>query len=183
MINLLPPQQKEELQKEENFKIILILGLAVLVFLISLFLVLFTIKVSLLFDLESQKIYFEVREKELKSPGLEVLEEKIKEYNLTLSKLNNFYQNEPNLTGILEKISKTLPAGTYLNTLSVIPQFEGEDREINCSLSGRCLNRETLLKFKENLEKTEGFKEVYFPPGNWVKPTDIDFSVNFKVTK
>lgn len=183
MINLLPPQQKEELQKEENLKLILILGVVILVFLISLFLVLFTIKISILSELESQKIYFKSKEKELKGPELQELEEKIKEYNLTLSELNSFYQNEPNLTEILEKISKTLPSGTYLNTLSIASQPEGKGREMSCSLSGFCLNRETLLGLKENLEKTEGFKAIYFPPVNWVKPTDIDFSVNFKAVK
>lgn len=176
MINLLPPQQKEELLEEEKFKLVLILGIIILAFLISLTLILFSIKTSLLADLEIQKIYFEQRKKELESPRIQELEGKIKNYNLTLSKLIVFYQNQLDSTSILEKISKTLPEETYLTSFNFNPQFS------QFSLTGFSPNREKLLQFKENLEKTEGLKEIYFPPGNWVQSTDIDFSVTLRIT-
>jgi len=47
------------------------------------------------------------------------------------------------------------------------------------SLSGFAPTTETLFEFKENLEKEASFKEVCFPPTNWVNLTDIDFSVTF----
>jgi len=175
MINLLPPEQKQELREEQGLKLVLILGIVILAFLISLTLILFSIKTSLSADLESQKIYFEQREKELESPKIQELEGKIKNYNLTLSQLKSFYQGQLDLTSILEKISKTLPERTYLTTLN----FDSQISQI--SLSGFSPNREELLQFKKNLEKTEGLKEIYFPPANWLKPTDIDFSVNFKL--
>ncbi len=175
MINLLPSPQKEELIQEERFKIVLILGIAILAFLISLILILFSIKTSLITELGIQKIYFEQKERELKSPQIGQLEEKITDLNLTLSKLNSFYQSQLNLTEILEKISQTLPEKTYLTTLNFnLPTSQ-------FTLSGFSPSREILLDFKENLEKTEGFQEIYFPPANWVEPTDINFSVNFKV--
>lgn len=175
MINLLPPIQKEELKQEETFKLVLILGTVILAFLISLTLILFSIKISLLADLEIQKIYFEQRKKELESPIIQELEEKIKNYNLTLSKLKTFYQEQLNLTSILEKIFQTLPQGTYLTNFNFNPQIS------QISLTGFTPSRETLLQFKENLEKTEYFKEIDFPTKNWLQATDIDFSVNFKI--
>lgn len=174
MINLLPSEQKEELKQEENFKIVLILGILFLSLLFSLILILFSIKTSILGEFEVQKIYLEEREKELKSAEIQELEEKIKELNQSLLELDSFYQGEIGLTGILEKISKTIPKNTYLTNInfnSVFSQF---------SLSGFCLNRETLLELKKNLEK-EKFKEIYFPPTNWVTPNDINFSVTFKI--
>ncbi len=175
MINLLPPEQKEELRQEENFKIILILGILCFSLLVSSALILFSIKTSILGMLEVQKIYLEEKEKELKSAEIQELEEKIKELNQSLLKLDSFYQEEIGLAGILEKFSKTLPKNTYLTNInfnSVSSQF---------SLSGFCPNRETLLQFKKNLEKEEKLKEVYFPPTNWVSPTDINFSITFKI--
>ena len=175
MINLLPPEQKEELKQEERFKLALILGIVILAFLISLTLILFSIKISLLADLEIQKIYFEQRKKELEDPTIQELEEKIKNYNLTLSKLKNFYQEQLDLTLILEKISQALPQGTYLTNLNFnlqVSQF---------SLTGFSPSRELLFQFKENLEDTQGLKEIDFPPQNWVQATDVDFSVNFKI--
>ena len=175
MINLLPPQQKEELFQEERFKLVLTLGIIILAFLVFLTSILFSIKTSLLANLEIQKIYFEQREKELESPEIRELEGKIKNYNLTLSKLETFYQGQPDLTSILEEISQTLPQGTYLTSLNFNPQIS------QISLTGFSPNREILLQFKENLEKTEGLKEIYFPPASWLPATNINFSVNFKI--
>jgi len=177
MINLLPPEQKEELFQEKRFKLVLILGIVILAFLVSLALILFSIKISLLADLEIQKIYFEQREKKLKSPGIRELEKKIKNYNLTLSKLETFYQGQLDLTSMLEKISQTLPQETYLTSLNFNPQIS------QFTLTGFSPDREKLLQLKENLEKTEGLKEIYFPPANWLQATDINFFINFKINK
>lgn len=175
MINLLPIQQKEELLQEEKFKLVLILGIVILVSIISLILILFSIKTSIASEVEIQKIYLDQREKELKSAQIQELEGKIKDLNLALSNLTSFYQSEIDLTEILEKISKTLPKDTYLTSLN----FNLSTRQF--SLSGFCPNRETLLEFKGNLERQEIFSQINFPPTNWVTPTDINFNVTFKL--
>jgi len=177
MINLLPPQQKEELREEEKLKLIFILGIVILAFLISLILILFSIKTAILGQVQIQKIFLEQEEKEIKSPKIQELETKIRDYNLTLSELESFYEKNLNLTEILEKTSKTLPAGTYLTTLNFNPLTS------QISISGFCPNREILLEFKKNLEQEEKFEKVYFPPSNWVIPTDIDFSASFQIKK
>ena len=175
MINLLPSQQKEELREEGKWKLIMILGIVLLAFLISLSLILFSIKTVILGQVEIQKILLEEREKELKTQKIQELEAKIRDYNLTLSNLDSFYKKNLNLTDILEKLSKTLPQGTYLTT------FIFNLTTLEISLSGYSPDRETLVAFKENLEKEEKFEKVYFPLANWVSPTDINFSVTFKV--
>ncbi len=175
MINLLPPKQKEELLAQEQFKIVLILGIVIISFLLSLVLILFSIKTLIWTDLQIQRIFIEQKEKELKSPKIQGLEEKIKEYNLTLLKLNNFYQSQKNLTTILEKIPRILPDKTYLTTLN----FNYDN--LGISLSGFSPSREILLELKKNLEGAEDFKEIDFPPTNWVEPININFTVTFKL--
>ncbi len=175
MINLLPPQQKEELLEEEKYSLVLTLGILFLIFLISLILILFSIKIFISGEIEVQKILLSAEEKRFKESQIQNLEEKINASNQTLSKLNLFYQNQLNLTETLEKISGTLPPGTYLTTLNL--------NLAQISLSGFSPTREILLEFKENLDKEGTFGEIYFPPSNWVKPIDIDFSVNFKIKK
>lgn len=177
MINLLPLQQKEELNQEEKLKLILILGIVISAFLISLTLILFSIKITILGQVQIQKISLEQREKEFKSAQIQELEKRIGDYNSILSALDSFYDQNLNLTEILEKTSKTLPAGTYLTTFNFNPTT------LEISLSGFCPNREILLEFKENLEKEEKFEKVYFPPANWVNPTDINFSVILNIKK
>jgi len=177
MMNLLPSLQKEELREEENFKVILILGIVILAFLLFLTLILFSIRTVLFGQVESQKILFEQKEKEWQFLPAKDLEKKIQDYNLLLVQLETFYAKELNLTEILEKIYEALPEGTYLNTFT----FNLEQSQV--FLSGFSPTREALLEFKKGLEGQKEFSEIYFPPANWIKPTDIDFSVNFKLKK
>jgi Tfp pilus assembly protein PilN len=177
MINLLPPQQKEELLQEEKFKLVLILGILFLIFLICLILILFSIKIYISGEVETQKILLSQEEERFKGTQTQNLEEKIISSNQILSKLSSFYSRQISLTEVLEKISQGLPSGAYLTIFN----FNSENNQV--SLSGFSSSREILLEFKKNLEKEENFQEIYCPPSNWVKPTDIDFVVNFKIKK
>ncbi len=175
MINLLSLQQKEELKGEENLKLVLVLGIIILAFLVSLILILFAIKTSFSAALNEQKIYVELKEKELKNPAIQELEEKIKKYNLVLSKLETFYKSQPDSTSMLEKIFQAFPEGTYLTSLNFNPQTS------QISLDGFSPTREILVQFRENLEKTEGLKGIYFSPANWLEAASINFTVNFRI--
>lgn len=175
MINLLPPEQIKELKQEEIFKLVLTLGIIVLAFLVSLVLILFLIKTLLLIDLNAQEISLEQKQKELKDSEMRELEEKIKQYNLALSGLEIFYESQPELTSILDKISRVFPEGTYLTSF----KFSSQTSQV--SLTGFSPNSETLLKFKENLEKTEGLKDLSFPEDLWIQENNINFLVSFKI--
>jgi len=182
MINLLPPLEKEELKKEESWKQTMILGILVLIFLISFSLVLFSIKFYIIGEVEAQKILYQQREKELRNPRIQSLQKNLISFNQILLQLDSFYRNQLKLTGTLEKISNTLPPGLYLTNLSLIPQSsDKKDWRLVCNMSGYAPTREALLDLKENLENEELFGEIYFPPANWVKSTDISFVVSFKI--
>lgn len=177
MINLLPPKQKEELLTEERFKLSLILGILTLIFFISLILILFSIKFYILGQYNYQKVILSQEEKRFKESEIKVFQEKLNFLNRELSNLVSFYQNQINLTEILEKISNTLPPGVYLTSFS----FSADTSQI--SLTGFSPTRETLLEFKKNLEEEKNFSQIYFPPTSWIEPTNINFSINFKISK
>jgi Tfp pilus assembly protein PilN len=180
MINLLPPFQKEELEREEHLKSILISGVVFLAFLCSFFLILFSIKNILLARLEIQKIILEQEKKQLEIFRIENLEGDIKKYNLQLSKLVSFYQNQVPFTEALEKISQTIPPNAYLTNLSL--NLVSEEKYIaKVSLSGFCPSREELIQLKENLEKEKSFAEIDFPTSNWLSPES--FVISFKIKK
>jgi hypothetical protein len=182
MINLLPPEYKKEIIQEENWKLIMTWGMLVLVFLICFSLILFSIKIFISGEVEAQKILFKQKEKELQTPQMQSLQHNLTAFNQTLFQLNYFYQNQFKITETLEKISTVFHSGTYLTNLSInhSPQKEG-DYQANCNLSGFSSTREKLLKLKENLEKEESFIKIDFPPTNWTKATNINFTVNFKL--
>ena len=179
MINLLPSEQKEEIFSRERLSLVLVLGILFFSFLISLSLILFSIKISLLGDLGVQKTFLETRERELSFN--QKIKEVIENSNLTFSNLDSFYQKRLDLTQVLEKISKLLPSGTYLINFNFNLPTKKEEFLAQISLSGFSESREVLLSFKENLEKEAEFAEVYFPPENWTKPSDINFTVTFKL--
>ena len=180
-INLLPPEVKTELELEEKWKQVFLLGLLFLIFLICLSLILISINIYISGEADSRKILLEQREKEFRTPQTQALQKNLATFNQTLSQLDLFYQKQFNVSDVLEIVSELLPAGTYLTNLSCVPQVSTKGGwKTSCSLSGFCPNRETLLDFKDRLEKEKSFGEVSFPPASWVKPADINFSVTFK---
>lgn len=179
MINLLPPQQKEELRQEENFKLTLIIGILFLVFLIYLSLILVAIKFYIGGEVKAENILFLQREKEINAPQMQTLQKNLTASNQTINQLNDFYQNQFFFSNVLEKISKTVPPDVYLTNLSVNPA--AGSWKLSCNLAGFSSTRENLLQFKDNLESESTFGEFSFPPANWVKPADINFTVSFKI--
>lgn len=179
MINLLPPQQKKELLQGEKYKLILLLGILAILFLISLSLILISIKIYISGQVESQKILVDLEEKEFKKSGVQNFEKEISLINENLSKLSSFYENQPNFTELLEKISKILPEGMYFTAISLKPISSSNKFQI--SLSGYSPTRDILSELKKKLEADPTFKEISFPPSNWVESQEIDFSATFKL--
>lgn len=182
MLNLLPPQQKNNLLKEENWKSTLILIIFSLFFFIVLFLVLLLINIFILSDLDVQEITLSRQEESQNDLQIQSLKEELADFNQTILNLDDFYQTQPDLTGIIEKISELLPPDLYLTDLDFVA-FPAEQKEFSgqFSLAGFAFQREALLEFKENLEGAKEFGEINFPSLNWVKPNNINFAVNFKI--
>ena len=80
----------------------------------------------------------------------------------------------------MEKISETLPQGVYLTNLSLRPAPK-EAQKLQVSLAGFCPTRDILSEFKKRLEAVEVFKEIDFPPSNWLQSKDIDFYLTLKL--
>ena len=195
MINLLPPQKKEELKQEEALKTVLILGFLFLTAFFCFVLILFSIKVFVSGEAEVQKILYLQKEKDFNASHLQILQEKITQANEKINQLGSFYEKQFHFTKAFEVISKNVPSGIYLTSLSAYPQLDsravakGEEKDLSSSLSGGAVvnllgfspTRNLLLQLKANLEKEESFYEINFPSSNWVKSESINFLVSFKI--
>lgn len=175
MINLLSPKYKMEIRQEENRKLVLILSSLFLIFLIALFLILFSVKIYIQGQLESLKVLVKLEEKTLQIPETQELKGKISISNQNISKLNSFYKTRFCLIELFEKIYQTLPSGIYLTA------FSWQKGTSQIGLSGFVPTRDILFEFKKNLEKQEEFGEINFPPQNWIEPTNINFIVTFQL--
>jgi len=177
MINLLPPRYQQELRQEENQRLILILGTLFLIFLISVTLILFSVKLYIQGQLESVNILLDLEEKTLQTSGIQDLRERIDSVNQNLSKLNAFYEKQISSISMLEKVFKTLPPEIYLTA------FSWQKNTSQVAISGLSPNREILFLFQKNLEESKEFSGIELPTQNWIKPVDIDFRVTFKIAK
>lgn len=176
MINLLPPQVKKELEIERKRKIIIILGNLLLVFLIFLGVLLFSVKIYILSQIEGLKTLIDLESIYVDIPQTKELEKNITEANQKFSNLNLFYENQIDLTEVLGKISFLLPLNVYLTDF-------GYQKERNLiTLEGFAKKREDFLEFKKSLETEKGFSNFSSPISNLVKPTDINFNITFNLT-
>lgn len=180
MINLLPPEAKKDLKKEENWKLYLTLSFLIFVFFISFSLILLSVKNFISGESESQRILLKQGESELKSPQRYNLQINLVNFNNSFFQTNKFYKEQFHSAEILTQISEIVPDGIRFTNLSISRSGKELD-EINFSISGFSSERDSLLIFKEKLEQEENFEDINFPPSNWVKPVDIDFNINFKI--
>jgi len=175
MINLLPFSQRTELKKEEQIKIILNLELLLFIIFFCLGLFFWGIKTYLYIQIDAQKTLISAKEQELNFLNFSETKKELEELDKVFENLKNFYEAQPDIIKILEKIFDSQPKGLYLTNFS----YSSSNSGIN--LSGYAPNRDSdLLPFKNNLELEKGklFKEVFFPNYNWLKPLDVNFNVN-----
>lgn len=176
MINLLPPQYKEELIAEETNRLIMILGVLLSLSLFSLVLVLLAINIYLSGEVQSQQIFLESEKEKSEVKEIQDLENQVAIFNKKLSILDDFYNQKISLTEIFNKTIKEIPREIYLHNFS----YSKDASQI--ILSGFAPSRDILFQFKRNLEAD--FQDVYFPPNNWIQSTNIEFSgVSFKISQ
>ena len=183
MINLIAPKEKEKLLMEKITRMITILWFLLLFFIICLVLVFSTVRIYIKSQLTTQQSVTAPAKEQEKIEKIEQAKNKAELVNSNLEKLDSLYNNKAYFSPLIEKISKTLPEGLYLNNFSIIfaKKPNEENYAIKVSLLGFSPLREDLLEFKSSLESEGDFINVSFPASNWVKKVDINFSVSFEI--
>ncbi|MFH1780649.1 MAG: PilN domain-containing protein [Candidatus Nealsonbacteria bacterium] len=181
MINLLPPAEKNILKKEEKRCLIFIWGVFILFFLIALSLVLFAIKIDLAGKVAGYQTLLDCEWQKSVTSEVQNIEKEINAVNQNLKELDVFYKEQSPVTPLFQKISELIPEEIYLNSMSLSPNQEKKDH-FQVSLTGHSQTREALLELKKSLESQPVFQGIYFPPSNWVKPSDINFSASFEMS-
>lgn len=175
MINLLPPQEKKEIENEGKFRLVLILGTISSVFLLFISLIFLSINSYLEGELNAKIVILEAEKGRIETPEIQDFQRNISFLNQEIDKLDIFFQQKVELTKALDKISRLIPKNIYL------ANFSWQKESLEVKILGFAPTREDLFKLKENLEKEESLSDVNFPPINWVKPREIDFQVTFKI--
>jgi Tfp pilus assembly protein PilN len=177
MINLLPPEEKTKIIARKKLTLVLIFEAAISLFLISLLLISFSIRIYLAGEIETQKITVLGEEKGVSSSTISEFQQKIKDLNEDLEKTAVFYETRISVPGTLARVSELLPPGSYLTNISFLQGVSG----VEMTISGFAQDREGLLTFKKGLESEKSLTKVNFPQSNWVSPTNIDFSFTAEI--
>ncbi len=179
MINLLPPQEKKELAQKHCLKLIMVLGNIAVISLISFILVLFALNFYILIYYNYSKVNLLETEKKYKTDEFLFFENYIKENNSQITKLDDFYKKEVQLNSLVKEIiSIQRPQALTFLSLSIQKSDKGF---FKASLAGQAKTRESLLIFKENIEKNQRIKNINFPPNNWTKSKDLEFLITFEI--
>ncbi len=174
-LNLLPFQDKKNLESAELSRLIASLAVCFLFFLIIFILLLVSTYFSLSILSEEQKKLIEIRQSDPKTQEILEIEEKIKQTNQLIKQVYLKQEEMILWTPLLEKMTKIVPSGIYLTNFF----YQTTDNQI--TLNGWADQRENLLYFQESLEKNSFFKEVEAPLSNLIKQSDIDFSFTLKL--
>ncbi|PIU16326.1 hypothetical protein COT20_00670 [bacterium (Candidatus Gribaldobacteria) CG08_land_8_20_14_0_20_39_15] len=193
MINLLPPQDKQNLKREMIFQKVLaifslhftcLLVLAIILGFLSAFL---TSKAEHFQKTALQKT------QQLQTAQFQTIKDEAIFLNNALNKLQTFWQRQIPVSVFLERFIPLIPQGLYLRTLS----FRLSSKKTNVvqsasatstnsgqlifaavQLEGMIDKREELYEFKKTLERQKNFQDIYFSPSSWAKSQYAEFSLN-----
>ncbi len=175
IINLLPEQEKEEVEQEKKIKKLFCLAIFPLLFLIIFSGTLYLIKYFGPNFFEKDTVfYFQEIEK------LEDVSEKknkIDQFNSLVYGINSFYQKERSVLYYLKEINQIIPPNARYKEI----QFNKKGTDFEFVLSGTSKDWETIFKIEEIFKEKEQFKNLNFSPQNWTKEEDIDFLISFIV--
>jgi len=175
MINLLPPKQKEILLKEKQFRQTIIFGLMIIFCFFFFCLILLLIAKDMDKKLMVEQFLLKKEQEKFALSEAKTLEEKITQFNKIILGLNSYYKNDFYLSDIFFKLAEIKPSQIYLTDFS----YNSNDKKI--TLFGVAATRSLLSEFKEQLEKTDIFYDIYFPASNWIKSKDINFFIEAKI--
>lgn len=174
MINLIPEEIKKKLKKSFFIKIIILLffTLSLAIFIVNLFFVPF-----FMFSLSQKKLANQELNREINSPQAnydEGVQELIEDIDLKLKMIEESKTSKFNVSIVLDKILSQKIDGIKINS---IDYRDDNTKGRFFNIKGYASSRETLLSFKNILERDKNFKNIDLPISNFIQKTNIQFNL------
>lgn len=160
---------------------LLILGIVFLIFFVSLSLTFISVSFSISSEAKVQRIILDYKKQEFNKTEAQEVKNEIIKSNKDLVALDNFYNKSTSFTNFLERISRLLPQGVYLNNISINSLDKGGN-SYQVSLSGVANFIEDLIALNDNLKKDGSTRQIIFPGNIWLETKDVNFNVSFQIT-
>lgn len=171
-INLLPPTHQRQIAEERMATaaaiIATVIGLALMFFLLALFL----IYIFYQYELKRAEVFLEEKRVIAQMSNVAAMESQIAAGNNLAVEIINFENQQTRITKIFSHVAECLPEGVMLSS------FSFTQNKIN--INGFSPNRDILALFKKNLESRDYFANIVFPASSWLSAKDIDFGATFE---
>lgn len=175
-INLIPPYRKEEIIQTGRLKLIakleLVSSVILVIFLFFLLFLNYIIEINL-------KMVSDINLNFGSGGGryekVQELEGMFKEFNSRTEDVLNLKESQLYWTELFLRLNNIVFEGVDIGSVAT--------KNYSVFLAGKAGNRDTLIKFKEQLERDNCFYEVNLPFSNLVAKDDIDFQIDFKIKK
>ncbi|HBA45691.1 hypothetical protein A2W67_01255 [Candidatus Nomurabacteria bacterium RIFCSPLOWO2_02_40_28] len=177
MINLIPNKEKKEMTRSFYFRLVVLflVMLAVSAFIAFVAILPSYFLSSIKYNLISTKL--EIQKKEvIATPDQKTLLA-VKDLNTKLDLVENAEKNKFNIS---EKVINAI-VSDKMPSIKITKIFYESDPEQGkkISIQGSAPSREVLLSFRRALEADSAFKKVDLPISNFVKGSNIQFSLSF----
>lgn len=161
--------------REEQFRLVLIMGMLLFLFFVCLSLLLLAIRVYLSGDIQAQQILLDSQ----KQQGGELRIAQIRQANADVTGILAFYKTSVSISEVVAHVSRALPEGIFITSFQYTPV---ESSKAKIALQGFALRVEDLLEFRTNLEKDSLFHNFHFPVASlFEQPSNINFSFDFEL--
>lgn len=185
LINLIPSKEKRELRLVRAKQLTIVLGNMIVIVLVCLVLVIFFLKFYLLTQTAYQKAILETVQQKYETADFMKFKKLIQKFNGIYAQSFSFYKNQTYFSSILKMISEIeKPSGVLVSSIVATKEKDGK---IKVGVSGTSVSRDSLLAFKDRIEKKSlsetgrEIENIYFSPESWIKPKDIVFNVTFDI--
>jgi len=171
-LNLLPPEEKENLLSNRLSRKITLLGINFIALLAIFIFLLIAILFAINIKLKIAQDNLEVIQNNLKIEKFKNLQLTIKQINDEIDSLDKIQTNYRHYSEFLKDITAIIPSTIFVKKISI-------DTQNKVILEGWSQSRDSLLALQENLKKSNNFEKIENPLTNLVKPINIDFQLSF----
>lgn len=173
MINLLPQDRQDALRRRDWSKIAAAIGILVCAGLAAFVLMLLAVKNFYQSKLNSEQIAIDAKKNEMEIFNVDAIDKQVSYNNKLIGEISDFYARQVKINSIIDKIAVSMPP-----SLSLYKLVYYSDK---VELAGYAPERDSLVRFKNNLEACPEFININFPSSNWLAAKDINFTVNFAI--
>ncbi|MFA6428312.1 MAG: PilN domain-containing protein [Candidatus Buchananbacteria bacterium] len=169
-LNIISPQQKEDLKLKKLYH-----EARNLITIILLFTIIAAIMVLVARYILQKEFYELVKQNTLVSQSNQKINRQIRTLNQQVTTVDKIQTQYKDYHAFLGNFFQLVPSGIQLYYFKI-------NSEQITELKGRATTRDALLTFKQALEKNPGLSNINLPVSNLLDQTNLNFSLTCKIT-